>query len=217
MASLILKRRSSDMKKFLFQNPLIRSAQIASPPSDCLLPGIRRFSDIAQTRSLSPMMDGLIKSNPITNNTTSQVTNGIHTMTNMPVGLGMAGKVAASSGGRAAIRNYSTQSVRPLSPHLAVYKPQSTSIASILHRIAFMYLAGVITFYYLLYIKMGMIAQTFGGFNLALFYTAKLDSLLAELSGVAVIYYFYHEFHDIWQFRKGGIKTGLLKLLRMKK
>ncbi|KAL5718928.1 Succinate dehydrogenase cytochrome B subunit mitochondrial [Ranunculus cassubicifolius] len=158
-------------------------------------------------------MDGLIKSNPITNNTTSQVTSGIHTMSNMPVGLGME----VASGGGGTIRSYNTQSVRPLSPHLAVYKPQSNSIASILHRIAFMYLAGVITFYYLLYIKMGMIVQTFGGFNFALFYTSKLDSLLAELSGVAVIYYFYHEFHDIWTFCKGGIKTGLMNLLRLKK
>ncbi|KAK1401863.1 hypothetical protein POM88_001468 [Heracleum sosnowskyi] len=45
--------------------------------------------------------------------------------------------------------------LRPLSPHLTVYKPQSTSTSSIFHRIAYIYMGVAALFYYLLYLKMG--------------------------------------------------------------
>ncbi|KAK1393358.1 hypothetical protein POM88_012414 [Heracleum sosnowskyi] len=45
--------------------------------------------------------------------------------------------------------------LRPLSPHLTVYKPQSTSTTSIFHRIAYIYMGVAALFYYLLYLKMG--------------------------------------------------------------
>lgn len=205
--------------RVLFQNPLLRSAAaVPAPPSDRPLPvaGIRRLSDMS---SLSQVMGGLTKSNPITNNTShlwndAKELRMMHTNSSMPAGLGAASAAAATSVGvGGAIRRYSTKSVRPLSPHLSVYKPQSSSMGSIFHRIAFMYLSGLIAFYYLVYIKMGAICLTYDSFNAVLFYTSKLNSFLAELSGVALLYYVYHGLHGFLQFRSGGIKTGLTRML----
>lgn len=173
------------MSKLFFHNPLLRSSSSSAAAAP------PRLSEISQTRSLSQMMGGIITTNP------SQM--WVH-----------AGAAAAATS-----RSYSTKSVRPLSPHLSVYKPQTSSMGSIFHRISFMYLTGLTIFYYLVYIKMAPICLTFDAFNWALYYTSKLTSLLNELAGVAMLYYVYHGVHGLFQFRSGGI--GLPKLLRFGK
>ncbi|KAF5208154.1 Succinate dehydrogenase subunit [Thalictrum thalictroides] len=176
-----------------------------------------------------------MKSNPITNNTASQGISGvlndakelnnprmIHSMAGLGLGKGESGKVAAASAvatvGIVATRRYSTSNLRPLSPHLPVYKPQSSSMSSIFHRISFMYLAGVISFYYLLYVKMGGICLTYDSFNSALYYTSKVNPMLLQMSVLSVIYQIFHwvQHLDFLPVSLGGIGNRLTKLMKLK-
>lgn len=81
--------------------------------------------------------------------------------------------------------------LRPLSPHLPVYKPQSNSTFSILDRISASYLTALIFVYYLVCLKMGPICFTFEYFYKFLFYSANLVPLSLELSAVALAYHTY--------------------------
>ncbi|KAJ0018266.1 hypothetical protein Pint_10533 [Pistacia integerrima] len=88
--------------------------------------------------------------------------------------------------------------VRPLSPHLPIYKPQLNSTSSILNRISGAYLAGIILFYYLLYLKMGSICFTYYGFYQFLFYSSKLDLIFLELSALALSYHLFKGVGHLW-------------------
>ncbi|PIA32369.1 hypothetical protein AQUCO_04500162v1 [Aquilegia coerulea] len=238
-SSMILKRRSSDIlnNKFkLFHQTFLRSS--ATTASDCFLPetGVRHFSDVSQTRSLSQVMDRLMKSNPITNNTASQGISGMlndakelnnsrmmHNMAGLGLGKGESGKEVAAAAvaavGVVATRRYSTSNLRPLSPHLPVYKPQSSSMSSIFHRISFMYLAGVTSFYYLIYLKMGSICLTYDSFNSVLYYTSKLNPILLQMSALSVMYQIFHWFQhlgDSGSVSLGGIGHRLTRLMKFK-
>ncbi|KAM5562316.1 glycine-rich RNA-binding protein 3, mitochondrial-like [Rosa sericea] len=95
--------------------------------------------------------------------------------------------------------------LRPLSPHLPVYKPQINSTRSILDRIAASYLTAIILLYYLVCVKMGSICFTFEYFHKFLFYSANLVPLSLELSAVAMAYHTYygigHLLNDFKGFR----------------
>ena len=54
--------------------------------------------------------------------------------------------------------------VRPLSPHLPIYKPQLTSTFPISHRISGAFLATIVLFFYLLCMKIGFICITYDHF-----------------------------------------------------
>ncbi|KAL8126819.1 uncharacterized protein LOC141721058 [Apium graveolens] len=91
--------------------------------------------------------------------------------------------------------------LRPLSPHLTVYKPQSTSTSSIFHRIAYIYMGVAALFYYLLYVKMGMICFTYEKFYQFFYYSSELFPIINEISVVALAYYLYKGAEQFMKFR----------------
>ncbi|XP_017214834.1 succinate dehydrogenase [ubiquinone] cytochrome b subunit, mitochondrial-like [Daucus carota subsp. sativus] len=91
--------------------------------------------------------------------------------------------------------------LRPLSPHLTVYKPQSTSTSSIFHRIAYIYMGVAALFYYLLYLKMGMICFTYEKFYQFFYYASGLFPIINELSVVALAYYVFKGAAQYIKFR----------------
>nr|WPD96663.1 mitochondrial succinate dehydrogenase subunit 3 [Dystaenia takesimana] len=91
--------------------------------------------------------------------------------------------------------------LRPLSPHLTVYKPQSTSTSSIFHRIAYIYMGVAALFYYLLYLKMGMICFTYEKFYQFFYYSSELFPIINEISVVALAYYLYKGAEQFMKFR----------------
>jgi len=60
--------------------------------------------------------------------------------------------------------NQTMNILRPLSPHLPIYKPQLTSTFSIFHRISGAFLATIVLFFYLLCLKIGFICFTYSNF-----------------------------------------------------
>lgn len=82
--------------------------------------------------------------------------------------------------------------LRPLSPHLLIYRPQSNSTLSILHRVSGMYLTGTYLLFSLVYMKMGSICFTYPSFYQAVFYSSKLHTLSLEIAALAFTYYVYH-------------------------
>ncbi|CAM8952734.1 unnamed protein product [Rhodiola kirilowii] len=50
-------------------------------------------------------------------------------------------------------------SLRPLSPHLPIYKPQSSSMLSITHRITSVYLVGVVLAYSVIFLQMVLLSS----------------------------------------------------------
>lgn len=102
--------------------------------------------------------------------------------------------VASGSGGISA-------KLRPLSPHLTVYKPQSTSTSSIFHRIAYIYMGVAASFYYLLYLKMGMICFTYEKFYQFFYYASELFPIINEISVVALAYYLFKGAEQFIKFK----------------
>lgn len=90
--------------------------------------------------------------------------------------------------------------LRPLSPHLPIYKAQLTSTFSIFHRISGAFLATLVFFFYLLCLKMGLICFTYSNFYGFFFYSAKLILISVEITALALSYHLYngvrHLFHD---------------------
>ncbi|XP_039028663.1 succinate dehydrogenase subunit 3-1, mitochondrial-like [Hibiscus syriacus] len=64
--------------------------------------------------------------------------------------------------------------LRPLSPHLPVYKPQLNATLSITNRISGAFLTTVLLVSYLLSLKMGSVCLTYSSFYQFFFYSAKL-------------------------------------------
>lgn len=93
--------------------------------------------------------------------------------------------------------------LRPLSPHLPVYKPQINSTFSILDRISASYLTALIFVYYLVCLKMGPICFTFEYFYKFLFYSANLVPLSLELSALALAYHTYYGIRHLFADFKG--------------
>ncbi|YP_009243681.1 succinate dehydrogenase subunit 3 (mitochondrion) [Cannabis sativa] len=82
--------------------------------------------------------------------------------------------------------------LRPLSPHLPIYKPQLTSTFPISHRISGAFLATIVLFFYLLCLKIGWICFTYENFYQFFFYSSKLIPISVEITALALSYHLYH-------------------------
>nr|AHX80428.1 succinate dehydrogenase subunit 3 [Hirtella physophora]AHX81444.1 succinate dehydrogenase subunit 3 [Hirtella racemosa]AHX81446.1 succinate dehydrogenase subunit 3 [Hymenopus heteromorphus]AHX81448.1 succinate dehydrogenase subunit 3 [Couepia guianensis]AHX81450.1 succinate dehydrogenase subunit 3 [Licania alba]AHX81452.1 succinate dehydrogenase subunit 3 [Leptobalanus sprucei] len=81
---------------------------------------------------------------------------------------------------------------RPLSPHLPIYKPQLTSTFPIFHRISGTFLATIVSFFYLLCLKIGLICFTYANFYQFFFYSSKLILIAGEITALALSYHLYN-------------------------
>nr|UZX50381.1 succinate dehydrogenase 3 [Sedum plumbizincicola] len=88
-------------------------------------------------------------------------------------------------------------SLRPLSPHLPIYKPQSSSMLSITHRITSVYLVGVVLAYSVIFLQMGKICLTSFPFYQFCCYVAKLTPITMELAALALAYNIFHSLTKI--------------------
>nr|YP_010930487.1 succinate dehydrogenase subunit 3 [Rheum palmatum]WKL06586.1 succinate dehydrogenase subunit 3 [Rheum palmatum] len=82
--------------------------------------------------------------------------------------------------------------LRPLSPHLPIYKPQLTSTFPISHRISGAFLATIVLFFYLLCLKIGLICLTYNNFYKFFFYSSKLILISVEMTALALSYHLYN-------------------------
>ncbi|XP_012456159.2 succinate dehydrogenase subunit 3-1, mitochondrial [Gossypium raimondii] len=82
--------------------------------------------------------------------------------------------------------------LRPLSPHLPIYKPQLTSTFPISHRISGAFLATILLFFYLLCLKIGLICFTYTNFYQFFFYSSKLLLISVSIAALALSYYLYN-------------------------
>nr|QXU75656.1 Sdh3 [Hoya lithophytica] len=82
--------------------------------------------------------------------------------------------------------------LRPLSPHLPIYKPQLTSTFPISHRISGAFLVTIVLFFYLLCLKIGLICFTYENFYLFFFYSSKLILIAVEITALALSYHLYN-------------------------
>lgn len=81
--------------------------------------------------------------------------------------------------------------LRPLSPHLPIYKPQLTSTFPISHRISGAPLYFCL-FFYLLCLKIGLICFTYTNFYQFFFYSSKLLLISVSISALALSYHLYN-------------------------
>ena len=96
--------------------------------------------------------------------------------------------------------------LRPLSPHLPIYKPQLTSTFPISHRISGAFLATIVLFFYLLCLKIGLICFTYANFYQFLFYSSKLILISVEITALALSYHLYNGVRHLglagrWNFK----------------
>nr|YP_010879389.1 succinate dehydrogenase subunit 3 [Hevea benthamiana]YP_010879444.1 succinate dehydrogenase subunit 3 [Hevea benthamiana]YP_010879446.1 succinate dehydrogenase subunit 3 [Hevea pauciflora]YP_010879501.1 succinate dehydrogenase subunit 3 [Hevea pauciflora]WHE44725.1 succinate dehydrogenase subunit 3 [Hevea benthamiana]WHE44780.1 succinate dehydrogenase subunit 3 [Hevea benthamiana]WHE44781.1 succinate dehydrogenase subunit 3 [Hevea pauciflora]WHE44837.1 succinate dehydrogenase subunit 3 [H len=82
--------------------------------------------------------------------------------------------------------------LRPLSPHLPIYKPQLTSTFPISHRISGAFLATIVLFFYLLCLKIGLICFTYENFYQFFFFSSKLILISVEITALALSYHLYN-------------------------
>lgn len=82
--------------------------------------------------------------------------------------------------------------LRPLSPHLPIYKPQLTSTFPISHRISGAFLATIVLFFYLLCLKIGLICFTYDNFYQFFFYSSKFILIPVEITALALSYHLYN-------------------------
>ncbi|KAK4783871.1 hypothetical protein SAY86_018239 [Trapa natans] len=100
--------------------------------------------------------------------------------------------------------------LRPLSPHLPIYKPQLSSTLSITHRVTGAFMSAAVLSFHLLYLKMGPVCFSFSEFYQFLFYSSKLGTVTLELCALALAYHVVHGTrHLIWDFK--GITGKWLK------
>ncbi|TYI80527.1 hypothetical protein E1A91_D05G093500v1 [Gossypium mustelinum] len=78
--------------------------------------------------------------------------------------------------------------LRPLSPHLPIYKPQLSATLSITNRISGAFPATMFLFSYLLSLKMGSICFTYSNFYQFFFYSAKLAPVTVSIAALTVSY-----------------------------
>ncbi|XP_057527636.1 uncharacterized protein LOC130806527 [Amaranthus tricolor] len=89
--------------------------------------------------------------------------------------------------------------LRPLSPHLPVYKPQPHSTLSILNRVSGMYLTGMLVLFHLVYLKAGAICFTHPSFYQTVFYSSKLTLVSLEVAALAFAYHFYYGIRHVME------------------
>nr|YP_010968290.1 succinate dehydrogenase subunit 3 [Stephania japonica]WNN67099.1 succinate dehydrogenase subunit 3 [Stephania japonica] len=84
--------------------------------------------------------------------------------------------------------------LRPLSPHLPIYKPQLTSTFPISHRISGAFLATIVLFSFILCLQMGLICFTYENVYpfLFLFLSSKLILISVEITALALSYHLYN-------------------------
>jgi succinate dehydrogenase (ubiquinone) cytochrome b560 subunit len=82
--------------------------------------------------------------------------------------------------------------LRPLSPHLPIYKPQLTSTFPISHRISGAFLATIVLFFYLLCLKIGLICFTYEIFYQFFFFSSKLILIYVEITALALSYHLFN-------------------------
>ena len=82
--------------------------------------------------------------------------------------------------------------LRPLSPHLPIYKPQLTSTFPISHRISGAFLATIVLFFYLLCMKIGLICFTYKNFYQFFFFSSKLILISVEITALALSYHLFN-------------------------
>ena len=99
---------------------------------------------------------------------------------------------------------------RPLSPHLQVYKPQLTSVLSILHRAAGVYLAFGLMALALWIISLGSTEHCFAA--MTSFYDSVLGQLLFASWSTAFFYHFANGIrHLVWDAGCGFELTAVNK------
>jgi succinate dehydrogenase cytochrome b556 subunit len=98
--------------------------------------------------------------------------------------------------------------LRPLSPHLPIYKPQLTSTFSIFHRITGAFLSTMVLGFYLVCLKAGLICFTFESFYQFLFSSSKLILLSLEISTLALSYHLFHGVRHLLTDFSGNLFLG---------
>nr|YP_010010713.1 succinate dehydrogenase subunit 3 [Hepatica maxima]QOI00144.1 succinate dehydrogenase subunit 3 [Hepatica maxima] len=104
--------------------------------------------------------------------------------------------------------------LRPLSPHLPIYKPQLTSTFPISHRISGAFLATIVLFSYIMYFKIGLICFTYDNFYQFLFYSSKLILISVEITALALSYHLYNGVRHLWTDFSGFIYCSLIRFAR---
>ncbi|KAK4257065.1 hypothetical protein QN277_006704 [Acacia crassicarpa] len=106
---------------------------------------------------------------------------------------GLATATEATSGESAAtpVMAPVTNRLRPISPHLSIYKPQSSSMTSIFNRISGATLAVMVLGFYILCMKMPLICFTFAEFYQFFHFSANFSVICAQIAAVAMSYHLY--------------------------
>ncbi|CAI9300461.1 unnamed protein product [Lactuca saligna] len=86
----------------------------------------------------------------------------------------------------------SASHARPLSPHLSIYKPQSSSMFSISNRIAACFLSAVSLLFYLVCMKTGLICFTYNSFYQIFFGLAGFTELICYSSIPLILLHILH-------------------------
>ncbi|GAA0159491.1 hypothetical protein LIER_16251 [Lithospermum erythrorhizon] len=86
--------------------------------------------------------------------------------------------------------NSTVKTLRPLSPHLAIYQPLANSMSSILNRISAVTLVLACLGPYL-WLNIASIGFTYSNFYLFSFYASNFVVISAELTALAFIYHLY--------------------------
>lgn len=100
---------------------------------------------------------------------------------------------AGTEGGQNAA---TVKTLRPLSPHLAVYQPLVNSMTSIFNRISAVVLV-LALFVPLLWLNIASIGFTYSNFYLLSYYSSNLLVISAEITALAFVYHTYQGFRHI--------------------
>lgn len=87
---------------------------------------------------------------------------------------------------------------RPLSPHLPIYKPQTSSTVSITNRISAIILTTVPLSYAFLTLKVGPICLANESVYQAMHYASKLGPISLQITALAAVYHLVHGLHDVY-------------------
>ena len=97
---------------------------------------------------------------------------------------------------QALAKGYSTAAattLRPLSPHLTIFKPQLNSTVSISNRISAAMLVTVALSSYLLFVKVGGVCLTFPSFYQTFFYASKyIAPITTEVTALALAFHLFY-------------------------
>ncbi|XP_054821399.1 iron-sulfur cluster assembly protein 1-like [Prosopis cineraria] len=107
----------------------------------------------------------------------------------------LATTTEATSGEKAAtaapVTTPMKNTLRPISPHLSIYKPQSSSMSSIFNRISGASLTAMVLGFYLLCLKMPLICFTFSEFYQFFHFSSNFSLVCAQIAAVAMFYHLY--------------------------